>query len=205
TNAGSYAVTATIADPNYTEPASGAYVNTKAAATVTLSKLTQGYTGSALTPTATTGPAGLAVTWTGAPQTNAGSYAVTATIADANYTGAASGTFDVTKATATVTLSNLTQGYTGLALTPTATTGPAGLAVTWTGAPQTNAGSYAVTATIADANYTGAEKGRVGNTKAAATVTHGGLKQGYTGSALTPTATTETAGLAVTRTGAPEA
>jgi hypothetical protein len=36
------------------------------------------------------------VTWTGAPQTNAGSYPVTATIADANYTGAASGTFVIT-------------------------------------------------------------------------------------------------------------
>src|SRR5204863_444031 len=97
--------------------------------------------------------------WTGAPQTNAGIYAVTATIADANYTGAASGTFVITKAAATVTLSGLTQGYTGSALTPTATTGPAGLAVTWTGAPQTSAGSYPVTATIADPNYTGAASG----------------------------------------------
>ena len=204
TNAGSYPVTATIADTNYTGAASGTFVITKAAATVTLGGLTQGYTGSALTPTATTVPAGLAVTWTGAPQTNAGSYPVTATIADANYTGAASGTFVITKAAATVTLSGLTQGYTGSALTPTATTVPAGLAVTWTGAPQTNAGSYAVTATIADANYTGTASGTFVITKAAATVTLGGLTQGYTGSALTPTATTVPAGLAVTWTGAPQ-
>ena len=204
TNAGSYPVTATIADANYTGAASGTFDITKAAATVTLSELTQGYTGSALTPTATTVPAGLAVTWTGAPQTNAGSHAVTATIADANYTGAASGTFDITKAAATVTLGGLTQGYTGSALTPTATTVPAGLAVTWTGAPQTNAGSYPVTATIADANYTGTASGTFDITKAAATVTLGGLTQGYTGSALTPTATTVPAGLAVTWTGAPQ-
>ena len=52
---------------------------------------------------------------------------MTATIADANYTGAASGTFVITKAAATVTLGGLTQGYTGSALTPTATTVPAGL------------------------------------------------------------------------------
>ena len=204
TNAGSYPVTATIADANYTGAASGTFDITKAAATVTLSDLTQGYTGSALTPTATTVPAGLAVTWTGAPQTNAGSYPVTATIADANYTGAASGTFDITKATATVTLGDLTQGYTGLALTPTATTAPAGLAVTWTGAPQTNAGSYPVTATIADANYTGAASGTFDITKAAATVTLSGLTQGYTGSPRTPTATTVPAGLTVTWTGAPQ-
>ena len=121
---------------------------------------------------------------------------MTATIADANYTGAASGTFDITKAAATVTLGGLTQGYTGSALTPTATTVPAGLAVTWTGAPQTNAGSYPVTATIADANYTGAASGTFVITKAAATVTLSGLTQGYTGSALTPTATTVPAGLA---------
>src|SRR5207247_1206592 len=148
---------------------SGTVDNTKATATVTLGGLPHGHTSSARTPTATTVPAGLAVTWTGAPKTNAGSYPVTATIADANYTGAASGTFDITKATATVTLGGLTQGYTSSVLTPTATTVPAGLAVTWTGAPQTSAGSYAVTATIADANYTGAASGTFVVTKAALT------------------------------------
>src|SRR5439155_7325895 len=101
-----------------------------------------------------------------------------------------SGTFDITKAPATVTLSNLTQGYTGLARTPTATTGPAGLTVTWTGAPQTNAGSYAVTATIADPNYTGAASGTFVVTKAAATATLSGLARGCTRRASTPTATT---------------
>ena len=68
-------------------------------------------------------------------------------------------TFAVTKATATVALSNLTQSYTGSALTPTATTTPSGLAVTWTNAPQTNVGSYSVTATINDTNYQGFQSG----------------------------------------------
>jgi hypothetical protein len=74
----------------------------KAAATVTLSALSQNYTGSPLTPTATTVPAGLAIVWGNVPQTAAGSYAVTATINDAGYQGSASGTF-VIKATPTVT------------------------------------------------------------------------------------------------------
>ncbi|MEI6166075.1 MAG: DUF2341 domain-containing protein [bacterium] len=73
----------------------------KAAATVTLSALSQNYTGSPLTPTATTAPAGLTIIWANAPQTAAGSYAVTATISDTGYQGSASGTF-VIKVTPTV-------------------------------------------------------------------------------------------------------
>jgi uncharacterized repeat protein (TIGR03803 family) len=65
----------------------------KAAATITLSNLIQAYTGSPLSPTATTTPPGLTIDWTNAPQTNVGSYAVTATVNDPNYQGAASGTF----------------------------------------------------------------------------------------------------------------
>jgi uncharacterized repeat protein (TIGR03803 family) len=131
----------------------------KAAATVTLSNLTQTYTGSSLAPTATTQPAGLAVVWTNASQTNVGSYNVTAMVNDSNYEGSANGTLVIQKAAATVTLSNLTRTYTGNPLTPAAATVPAGLAVVWTNAPQTNAGSYAVTATVSDPNYQGAASG----------------------------------------------
>jgi parallel beta-helix repeat protein len=81
-----------------------------ATATVVLSNLTQTYTGSPLTPTATTDPVGLTIDWTGAPQTNAGSYPVTATVNDPNYQGSASGTFVINKAEATVSVS----GYTGV-------------------------------------------------------------------------------------------
>jgi hypothetical protein len=62
-------------------------------------------------------------------------------------------TFTVNKATATVTLSNLTQTYTGSALSPTATTVPPGLSVAWTGAPNTKAGPCPVTAVVNDPNY----------------------------------------------------
>jgi hypothetical protein len=160
---GTCSITATRAgDGNYnaSAPSAAAIVAiNKAAATVVLSNMTQTYTGSALTPSATTTPAGLAILWTNAPQTNAGSYAVTAAVNDANYEGSASGTFIINKAAATVVLSNMTQTYTGSALTPSATTTPAGLSILWTNAPQTNAGSYAVTAAVNDANYEGSASG----------------------------------------------
>ena len=176
----------------------------KAIATVTLSNLAQTYTGSALTPTATTAPAGLAITWTGAPDTSAGTYPVTASVNDANFAGSASGSFVIGKATATVTLSHLSQTYTGSALTPTATTVPSGLTVAFTGAPDTAAGTYPVTATVTDPNYTGSASGSFVIGQASATVTLGNLTPTYTGSALSPTVTTAPTGLALNLTGAPD-
>ena len=85
----------------------------KATATVTLSNLTQTYTGSAQTPTAITNPAGLTIVWTNAPQTNVGSYLVKATINDPNYQGSASGTFVITKADAICTVIGWTGTYDG--------------------------------------------------------------------------------------------
>jgi subtilisin family serine protease len=204
TNAGNYAVTASISDPNYQGSAGGTFTINKAAATVTLSNLTQTYTGSPLTPTATTNPPGLPIVWTNAPQTNIGTYAVTATVNHPNYQGSASGTFTIANANATVTLSNLTQTYTGSPLTPTATTNPPGLPIVWTNAPQTNAGTYTVTATINHPSYQGSATGTFVITKAAATVTLGNLTQIYTGSPLTPTATTNPPGLPVVWTNAPQ-
>jgi len=69
----------------------------------------------------------------------------------------------VTKATAGVVLGNLTQTYTGTPRSVTVTTTPAGLGtvVTYNGgatAP-TDFGTYAVVATIADANYQGVTNG----------------------------------------------
>jgi hypothetical protein len=159
TNAGSYPVTVTITEPGYSGTTSGTFVISKATATVTFSSLTQTYTGSALSPTVTTVPAGLSYSPTGYPDTNVGSYPVTATVTDPNYTGTASGTFTINKATATVTLVNLIQTYTGSALSPTVTTVPAGLSTSLTGAPDTKVGTYPVTATINDPNYTGSASG----------------------------------------------
>ena len=76
----------------------------RATATVTLGNMAQTYSGSALNPSAATTPAGLNVSWSGAPQTLAGSYAVTATVNDPNYVGSASGSFVINKATPTVNI-----------------------------------------------------------------------------------------------------
>jgi hypothetical protein len=69
------------------------FVISQAAATVTLSNLTQDFNGTPLTPTVTTVPPGLSFSWTGAPDTNPGNYPVTATVTDPNYTGSANGSF----------------------------------------------------------------------------------------------------------------
>jgi len=72
----------------------------KATATVALSNLSQTYDGSAKPATVTTTPAGLTVgiTYDGSATapTAVGTYAVVATINDANYSGSASGTLTIT-------------------------------------------------------------------------------------------------------------
>ena len=86
-------------DANYSiSSGSGTLIIYKAAATVAIINLSQTYTDSPLALTAITVPAGLSVVWTGAPQTAAGSYPVTATIDDSNYQGSVSGTFTINKA-----------------------------------------------------------------------------------------------------------
>jgi surface antigen len=86
-------------------------------ATVTLGNLTQTYTGGALTPAATTSPSGLSIAWTGAPQTNPGSYPVTAAISNSNYQGSASGTFTIDKGTPVIAWSTPAAITYGAALT----------------------------------------------------------------------------------------
>jgi hypothetical protein len=124
----------------------------KAAATVTLSNLTQTYTGSPLTPTATTDAPGLAIVWTNAPQTNAGNYAVTATVNEANYQGAASGTFAI-KPRAPANL-NAVSGKGKITLSWMQSTSP-GVTRNNVYRSTTNGGPYAVTASIgANTSYT---------------------------------------------------
>ena len=167
TNAGSYAIVATITEPGYTGSASGTLVIGKALATVTLGSLSPTYTGTPKAATATTSPAGLAVSFTydgsSTAPTNAGSYAVVGTVSNTNYQGSASGTLAIGKALATVMLGSLSPTYTGSPKAATATTSPAGLAVSFTydgsSTAPTNAGSYAVVGTINDLNYQGSASG----------------------------------------------
>jgi hypothetical protein len=167
TDAGSYAVIATITTPNYAGNASGTLLIAKAPATITLSNLVHTYDGTAKHATYTIDPIGLTavVTYNGSSTQPiaANSYAVVATVDNANYAGTASGTLVIGKTAATVTLTDLTHIYDGTAKHATATTVPSGLTVTFTydsspTAP-TAAGSYAVVATIEDTNYSGTASG----------------------------------------------
>ena len=167
TNAGSYAVSATVTDANYSGTAAGTLVIAPAAATVTLGDLAQTYDGDPKPATAITDPEGLAVAFTydgdtSAP-TNAGSYAVVATVSDANYNGTAAGTLVIAPAAATVTLGDLAQIYDGDPKPATAITDPEGLdiAITYEGdaAAPVGAGSYAVVATVTAPNYAGSASG----------------------------------------------
>lgn len=103
----------------------------KAAATVTLTGLTQTYDGTARVVGATTNPSGLTVNFTyagsGTAPTAAGTYAIVGTINDATYQGVASGTLEVAKATLTVTAEAKSRPY-GES-NPTLTAGFSGFAV----------------------------------------------------------------------------
>lgn len=82
-------------------------VSAKAPASITFSNLSQTYNGSGRTVSVITSPPGLPVSLTYddnyAAPTNAGSYQVTATIANANYYGSATTTFTINKAPLMVT------------------------------------------------------------------------------------------------------
>lgn len=166
-NAGSYAVVATINHALYQGTASGTLVVAKAGATVTLTSLAQTYNGTQRVVTGTTSPSSLPLTITyngstNAP-TNAGNYTVVGTINHTNYQGSATNTLVVAKATGSVTLSNLTQVFTGGPRPATITTVPAGLstAVTYNGIASApiSVGTYAVSASLSDINYQGSTSG----------------------------------------------
>ena len=158
----------------------GTLTITQASATVTLGNLTQTYTGSALAASATTVPAGLTVnlTYNPASPVNVGAYAVTATVADANYQGSATDTLVIGKASQQITFAPPPSlgPLKDLASISLAAAASSGLTVTLTmdaGSPATlnnNAGSYSLsgfgaTGTITlranqpgDANYLAASE-----------------------------------------------
>ena len=208
TNAGSYAVVASLTNANYDAPnATATLVISKAAATLTLADLTHTYSGSPQQATATTSPAGLSgvsITYDGSPTapTNAGSYAVVASLTNANYDAPnATATLVISKAVATLTLADLTHTYNGSPRQATATTSPAGLSglsITYDGSPTapTNAGSYAVVASLTNANYDAPNAtATLVISKALATLTLADLTHTYNGSPQQPTATTSPTGL----------
>ncbi len=162
-DAGSYAVVATIDDPNYVGSASDTFVIEQATATIEFADLTQTYIGDPLEPMITTDPEGLSVTVTydGEPDApiEAGSYAVVATIDDPNYSGSASDSFVIERAQVVIEFADLVQTFTGSPLAPTITTDPEGLAILVTydddPEPPIDVGIYLVEALVDKGNYTG--------------------------------------------------
>ncbi|NCA81146.1 MAG: DUF11 domain-containing protein [Opitutae bacterium] len=183
TEAGSYAVVGVVADDIFVGSATGTLVVAKAEAVILLGALEPVYDGTPKNATATTVPAGLAVEFrydggTAVP-TEAGSYAVVATVVDGNHQASTTGTWVVAKAVATVALAGLEQTYDGTPRRVTAATVPAGLAVAITygsgDAPPVLAGRYAVSAEIEDPNFAGGSAGALVVAKAAQTIEFPGI------------------------------
>src|SRR5690606_24223513 len=88
-------------------------------------------------------------------------------------------TFTVSKGTATITLANTSQAYTGTGRSVSVTTNPAGLAVTITYDGDTTApvqvGTYTVNATVTDSLYDGSATGTLTINKIAQTISFGPL------------------------------
>ena len=209
-NAGSYAVVATVNDANYVGMATGTLVVNKSTPTLAWSAPAAITYGTALGSAQLNATASVAGTFAYTPAAgailNAGpnqALSVVFTPTDAaNYTTAgASTTITVNKATATVTLSNLSQIYNGTPRSATVTTSPAGLTttVTYNGSLSApiNVGSYAVVATVNNANYAGTASGTLTISQANATVILGDLTQAYDGTPKSVTVTTNPAGLTV--------
>lgn len=216
TAAGTYSVTLTATNTAGSSSAVLTLVVAKASATVSIGGLSATYTGSPHPVTVTTSPAGLnvVVTYDGSATapTAAGSYGVVATIAEANYAGAASGTLVIAKAAQTITFPNpgpKTYGTAPLALAATASSGlsltyavnsgPAllsGNVVTLTGV-----GTVVLRASQAgNTNYLAAEDVTVTFTVSVAstTLTLGNLTQAYDGTPKSVTVTTDPTGVTVT-------
>lgn len=174
-DAGEYLLTATCDGTNHAGSASATLLVRRKTLTITVTNPAGAqYTGSPQPASASaTGavpadPATLVVLYDGSATapTNAGSYNVTAALAagETNYTATpASGTLVIAKATATVTLGNLAQTFgsvTPVSATPsTSLSGTVVVRYDGSVTVPSAVGSYAVSATIDDPNYTGSAAG----------------------------------------------
>jgi hypothetical protein len=135
--------------------------------TISLAGLNQTYTGQPVAASVITEPANLAtqVTYNGSAEAPvaAGTYEVVANITEPGYKGTATGTLVIEKANAVVAVQSASYTYDGTPKAAGVTTDPAGLGieVTYNGsnAAPTQPGTYAVAATVVDANYQGTGSG----------------------------------------------
>ncbi|RZM22094.1 MAG: T9SS type A sorting domain-containing protein, partial [Pedobacter sp.] len=162
TDAGIYTVKAKVSRANYTDLDLSAQLTiTKANITgVTFADANFAYNGTAKSLSVNGLPTGASVVYTDNDNTNAGTYTVKAKVTRANYTDLdLSAQLIIDKATASITLADLSVTYDGTAKSVRATTNPAGLtglSFTYDGSATapTAAGKYAVVASLNNANYT---------------------------------------------------
>ncbi len=205
TAAGTYTVTLGAANESGTGTATLSLFIAKANASVTLTDLEREFNGSAHPASAQTEPEGLGVqlTYNGSASAPAavGTYQVAATIADANYQGAATGTLVIRRAEVSISLTGLHQTYDGTPRTVTATTSPAGLPVKllYDGAEAAPLvpGSYGITAIVDEPGYTGLANATLVVAKAPAVIVLNNLTTTYHGAAQSPSVSTTPAGLTV--------
>lgn len=163
----------------------------KESASIQLNDLTATYDATAHAVTATTNPAGLAVaiTYNGSPTApvNAGTYAVYASIKDADYMGVATGSLVISKAAATVAVNNRSAVYGEPDRAVSVAVIPSGLAlnIKYDGSSTvpSSPGTYTAVATVTDPNYQGIGTGTLLISKAKATISLSNLTTVYNGSA----------------------
>jgi PKD repeat protein len=161
--AGSYPVSVSIADPNYSTTVTDTLTILPPNATVQLDGLEQIYDGTPKAVLVTTAPLDLAVTVTYNgmidPPTDAGTYEVTATVVDPAFSATATATLTIFQAGALIQFGDLNQVYNGAPEPVAVTTLPSGLnvVVTYDGLTQapSDVGTYTVTGAIDDPNYSG--------------------------------------------------
>ena len=218
TNVGSYAVTASITDPNYTGITDSAtlVIAAQSGGVVTFDQTSFVYDGTPQSPVAAmAGDSNVTCTYAwsqggtplaGAP-IDAGSYDVTATCTGSNTMGSASTPFTIAKATAQIFLSSLSHVYSGTVQSASVTTVPSGLSGVdlsygQGGNPATpiDAGAYDVVAALVNPNYTLSAPVTAVLTisKATATVSIGNTVQTYDGTPKPVAVTTAPSGLTVT-------
>jgi hypothetical protein len=204
-NAGAYAMLATVNDVNYTGSATGTLIIAKAAAQISLVAPTAVYNGNPQVATASTTPANLAMTITygngASAPVNVGTYGVSAKITDPNYTPAtASGTIVITPEPVTITLSGFAFTYDGTAKAVTASVNPTGvpLTVTYNGSSTVPiaAGNYSITASPTSNNYSGSAAGTLVISQASVTFTLGNLAPIYNGAPQAVSVTSSPSGVA---------
>jgi len=216
TNAGNYSVVGTVADTTYNGAASGTLVIAKANQTITFGVLSDTTLAASPLTLSASSTSGLPVTFvvvsgpanvSGNTLNLTGSGTVTVEarqIGNGNYNAAmpVQRSFDINSTVATVVLSDTSATYDGTPKSVTATTNPVGLNVnvTYDGSATapTDAGSYAVVATISDANYSGSVTGTLTIAKADQTIEFTGpADTAFTTTPITLTANA-TSGLTVT-------